>query len=224
MRLAGREWRTLVSAVRLGRDGYRVIRPARPIAHASLHESRLGPQPSVDKAATADLAFAWWPAARSPRSLGLPHTAAEPVLLRRGVRRPEARPRAAAPQPPVPGVPVEGGPRAPVTGRERKVALPREVFRPIDREEHARCSHREFRDHLRWAIAADTLFLVGSRPAYELQREGVRELAEDCPAHLAESPDAHCCAEIELGRHRRPARNAHPPGPHFCVVAGRGSW
>lgn len=58
MRLDGREWRTLVSVVRLGGDSYRVIRPARPIAHASLHEGRLGAQLSVDKAATVDLAFA----------------------------------------------------------------------------------------------------------------------------------------------------------------------
>ena len=44
MRLAGREWRTLVSAVRLGGDSYRVIRPSRPIAHASLHEASHSPQ------------------------------------------------------------------------------------------------------------------------------------------------------------------------------------
>jgi hypothetical protein len=67
--LVGREWRTLVSVVRLRGDSHRVVRPARPITHASLYERRFGAQLSVNKAATVDLAFAWWLAARSPRSL-----------------------------------------------------------------------------------------------------------------------------------------------------------
>jgi hypothetical protein len=200
VRLAGREWRTLVSAVRLGGDSYRVIRPERPITHASLHEGRLGAQLSVDKAATVDLAFAWWLAARSPRSLVyLPLRTSgsscgeeyggrklDLVLLHHSLRFPVSRWKR---------VRAHLSPSA-----IHKVTLPSKAFRTFDREEHLRCFHREFQDHLRWTIAADTLFLVGSRHAYELQGDGMRALAEDCPAHLAESPDTHCCAEIEMGR------------------------
>ena len=80
------------------------------------------------------------------------------------------------------------------------MTLPATAFRTFTREELGRLSHREFHDHLRWTIAADTLFIVGSRHAYERQGDDLRALVEDCPAHLATSPDTHCCAEIELGR------------------------
>jgi hypothetical protein len=76
------------------------------------------------------------------------------------------------------------------------VRLPSRAFPPVD---HARRRHREFWDHLRWRIAADTLFITGSRPAYEFEGDEVRALAENSPARLAEEPGAHCCAEIGLG-------------------------
>lgn len=211
MRLAGREWRTLVSAVRLGGDSYRVIRPSRPIAHASLHEASHSPQMSVDKAATADLASAWWLASRSPRSLVYLPLRSSPsrcgeeyggrrldlVLLHHSLRFPVSRWKQ-----------VRAGLSPAAT---HKVTLPPEAFRPVGREEHERSFHREFRDHLRWSIAADTLFVVGSRRAYELRGEQLRALAEDCPAHLATSPDTHCCAEIGLGRCRTSNGDARNP-------------
>ena len=207
MRLAGREWRTLVSVVRLSGDSYRVIRPARPIIHASLYEGRLGAQLSVNKAATVDLAFAWWLAARSPRSLVyLPLRSSRSscgeeyggrrldlVLLHHSLQFPVSRWKR---------VRAHLSPSA-----SQKVTFPPKAIRTFDAEDHLRWRHREFQDHLRWAIAADTLFVVGSRHAYELQGGGVHALAEDCPAHLAESPDTHCCAEIELGRRRTDLRN-----------------
>jgi hypothetical protein len=224
MRLAGREWRTLVSAVRVGVDGYRVIRPARPIPHASLVEGRLGAQLSVDKAATVDLAFAWWLAARSARSLvylplrSSPSSCAEGygdrrldlVLLHHSLQFPVSRWKQ---------VRARLSPAAPHT-----VTLPPRPFRSFDREDHLRRHHREFRDHLRWAVAADTLFLVGSRRAYDLQGDDIRGLAEDCPAHLAASPDTHCCAEIELGRFSAPFPDRRNPLAQLHVECCNRHW
>ncbi|WP_410568659.1 hypothetical protein [Amycolatopsis sp. cmx-4-61] len=196
MQLKGREWRTLVSTARLDGRDHRVIRPARPIAHAALHERRCGAQLSVDRAAAVDLACAWWLAARSPHSIvHLPLRASTPgcadesggrsldlVLLHHSLGFPVSRWKRlrARLSPPVP----------------HKVTLPPRAFPAVD---HTPRRHREFRDHLRWRIAADTLFLTGSRPAYGFEGEAVRSLAEDSPAHLAEEPGAHCCAEIAIG-------------------------
>lgn len=69
MRLEGQRWRTLVSTVRLGRDEYRVVRPARPIGHAPLHEGYHGVQVTVDKEAALVLSMAWALAARSPHTI-----------------------------------------------------------------------------------------------------------------------------------------------------------
>jgi hypothetical protein len=195
-RLAGQEWRTLISSGRLGGRDYRVIRPARPIAHACLSEQRYGARMSVGRAATIDLACAWWLAARSPRSIvhlplrssasscGEEHDGRllDLVLLHHSLGFPVShwkRLRARL-SPPAP----------------HKVTLPPQAFPPVD---HSRRRHREFRDRLHWKIAADTLFVTGSRPAYEFEGHEVRSLVEDSPARLAEEPGAHCCAEIALG-------------------------
>ncbi|GAB3908822.1 hypothetical protein GCM10027612_83650 [Microbispora bryophytorum subsp. camponoti] len=69
VRLSEQTWPTLISKVRLGRDEYRVVRPARALRHAMLYEGRLGAELSVDKRAAVVLATAWGLAARSPHSL-----------------------------------------------------------------------------------------------------------------------------------------------------------
>lgn len=223
MRLAGREWRTSVSAVRLGPNSYRVIRPARPIAHASLYEDQLGMQLSVDKAATVDLAFAWWLAARSPRAIVyLPLRASRSscgeeyggrkldlVLLHHSLQFPVSRWKSV---------------RARLTpAASHKVTLPPQPFRTFSRDEHRRWYHGDFHDLLRWTVAADTLFLVGSRHAYELQGDTVRELAEDSPARLATKPDRHCCVEITLGRWRT-ARDRRNPIADLHVECCARHW
>ncbi|WP_139217986.1 hypothetical protein [Micromonospora phaseoli] len=50
-------------------------------------------------------------------------------------------------------------------------------MRPI--ADHQRAWHQEFRDHLRWDVAADTLVLTGSREAFDLEADQVRALAEE---------------------------------------------
>ncbi|SDZ09513.1 hypothetical protein SAMN05421504_109166 [Amycolatopsis xylanica] len=207
MRLAGKTWRTVVSTVRLGRDEYRVIRPARPIPHAPLYEGRLGAQLTIDKAASAELAIAWWLAARSPHTLiylplrESPSCCGEEyggrkldlVLLHHSLGFPVSRWKR---------VRARLGAGSPQTVRMPEQALPQ-----FDRETHSRRYHRDFRDHLRWDITADTLFLTGSRHAFELEAEQVRTLAEECPAHLAASPGTHCCAEIGMGAYLRRGRD-----------------
>lgn len=205
MRLEGREWRTVVSTARLDGHDHRVIRPARPLAHAALSERRFGAELSVDKAAAVEFACAWWLAARSPHSivhLPLRSSAAshggehdgrplDLVLLHHSLGFPASRWKR-----------LRAKLSAPVP---HKVTLPPRAFPPVD---HARRWHRDFRDHLHWRIAADTLFVTGSRPAYEFQGDHVRALAEDSPARLAGEPGAHCCAEIALGRRSPyPGRN-----------------
>ncbi|WP_144119138.1 hypothetical protein [Catellatospora sichuanensis] len=203
-RLAEREWPVLVSTVRLGEHRYRVVRSARPPAFAGLREGRLGAQLCVDKHSAAMFAMAWGLAARSPHTIVyLPlraAAAADPcdwgrpldlVLLHHSLAFPpsrwkEVRTRLGA-------------------GRPHTVTLPAEAWpsRPV--ADHHRTWHQEYRDHLLWSVAADTLVLTGSREAYELQAAQVRELAEDSPAYLAQTPDAHCCAEIPMGvAHRFP--------------------
>jgi hypothetical protein len=87
-------------------------------------------------------------------------------------------------------------------GALHTVTLPGSAWlkRPI--ADHRRVWHRDYRDYLRWDIAADTLILTGSREAFELQAVQVRALAEECPAHRARAPQTHCCAEISMGSHR----------------------
>ncbi|WP_155371587.1 hypothetical protein [Catellatospora vulcania] len=202
-RLAGRAWPVLVSTVRLGDHRYRVVRPARPPVFAALREGRLGAQFCVDKHSAAMFALAWGLAARSPHTIvHLPlraSAAVDPcswwgrpldlVLLHHSLAFPpsrwkEVRARLGA-------------------GRPHTVTLPAGTWpsRPV--ADHRRTWHQEYRDHLLWSIAADTLVLTGSREAYELRAEQIRELAEDCPAHRAKTPDAHCCAEIPMGGSRR---------------------
>jgi hypothetical protein len=78
--------------------------------------------------------------------------------------------------------------------------MPKDALPAFDARDRERRWDREFRDHLRWKIAADTLFIIGSRAAFELAGEWVRELAEESSALLAAKPDMHHCAEIGLGR------------------------
>ncbi|GIG56271.1 hypothetical protein Lfu02_06430 [Longispora fulva] len=213
MRLADVTWRTVIDTVRLGPREYRVLRPARPIRHAMLYEGRLGAQLTVDKAATVDLAMAWALAARSPHTLvHLPLRAARPdserepgqlpldlVLLHHSLAFPVSRWK---------DVRARLGP-----GTPHQVTLPSSVLPALGPAAHDRRHHRGFRDHLRWDVAADTLFLTGSRAAFELAGEQIRTLAEDCPAHIAQVPDTHCCAEILMGRagtdRRRPFAELH---------------
>lgn len=204
MRIEGREWRTLVSTVRLGADAYRVIRPERAPVHAVLYEDLVGLQLSVDKAAAVELAIAWWLASRSPRSLvWLP--------VRTGGRdcgsRPESRRLDLVLLHHRLGFRVSAWKqvRSRVSeSKAHKVTLPSGALPMPELRALERWDHPDYRDRLAWKTAADTLFVVGSQPAFAFEGWKLRELAEESPALLAGKPEAHCCAEIRFGRYDRP--------------------
>ncbi|MEU3649760.1 hypothetical protein AB0E59_40755 [Lentzea sp. NPDC034063] len=187
MKLEGERWRTLVSTVRLGKDEYRVVRPALPLRHAPLYEGYMGVEICVDKAAARTIAMAWAFAMRSPRTLVyLPlrqsdrecrssdGPALDLVLLHHGLgfRRSkwkdvraklrDARPHTVVCQ----GMPEE---------------------RPVPRWTP---------ETLRGEIAESTVFVVGDRPAFQAGGRALRQLVEDCPRHMHGVPGTHCCAEV----------------------------
>ncbi len=199
MKLAGMAWSTLTADVAVGGRKFRVVRPARPPQHAPLYTGYRSHQMLVDKQSALDLAAAWWLAARSPRTvvwLPLRQTATtcgsrcygqrlDLVLMHHSLALPVAAWKQA---------------RAQIRQtRPHTVVLPERPFPDLTQADHERSHWRENLDHLRFALAADTLFLIGSRAAFELQAGQLRGLVEDCPAHMAAKPGTHCCAEIGLG-------------------------
>lgn len=199
MKLAGARWRTLHTDARVDGRTVRVVQPARVPKHAALYEGYLGAQMLIDKPAAMDLAAAWWLAARSPRTaVWLPlrrspttcgdiwwERRLDLVLMHHSLALPVSKWKQARTQTRNP--------------RPHTVTLPGRPFPEFSVDAVYAMHHEGYRDHLRYAFAADTLFVIGSRHAFELQARAIRNLVEDCPAHMAKKPDAHCCAEIELG-------------------------
>jgi hypothetical protein len=207
--MAGRKWPVLVSTVRLGSRQYRVVRAARVPEFAGLYEARLGAQFCLDQPTAAMFALAWGLAARSPhtivylplRGAKLPreHRWGRPldlVLLHHRLAFPPSRWKQ---------VRARLG-----AGSPHSVVLPGDAWPARSAADHGRSRHREFRDHLRWDVAADTFVLTGSRAAFDLGADQVRALAEECPAHRARVPETHCCAELDMGRDRHYADRRRP--------------
>ncbi|MGI5212478.1 hypothetical protein [Plantactinospora sp. CA-290183] len=205
----------MVSTVQLGCHQYRVVRPAKAPRFAGLYEGRLGAQFCLDKETAVMFAQAWGLAARSPRTIvylplrraELPthHAWGRPldlVLLHHRLAFPPSRWKQ---------VRSRLG-----TGRPHSIVLSTHAWSSRSIADHARFRYQEFRDHLRWDIAADTLVLTGSREAFELEADRVRALAEECPAHRARAPGTHCCAEIGMGR-PRPYPDQRRPYTHLHV-------
>jgi len=195
MKLEGERWRTLISSVRLGRDEYRVVQPARPLPHAPLYEGYMGVETCVNKAAARTIAMAWEFATRSPRTLvylplrqsdcacrGSDGPLLDLVLLHHSLgfrlsKWKEVRAK------------LRGG-------RPHTV-----VCQGFEQEpDYERLRRRDNRDLLRADIVAGTAFVVGSKPAFQVGGQALRQLVEDCPQHMHESPGTHCCAEITEDR------------------------
>ena len=51
---------------------------------------------------------------------------------------------------------------------------------------------------MRHDVAADTVFIVGSRKAFAVEGRQLRELVEDGPRRMHESPGVHECAEVPV--------------------------
>ncbi|MET9225205.1 hypothetical protein [Lentzea sp. NPDC003310] len=195
MKLQGERWRTLVSTVRLGRDEYRVVQPARPVAHASMHLALCGVSVTVNKPAARELAMAWAFAMRSPRTLVyLPlrqsgcecrmyaedgDIPVDLVLLHHSLGFAASRWKEVRAK-------LRGGRPHTVVCR----GLPRDV--PGRRES----LRRDFRDDLRYHFAADTAFFTGSRTAFALSGENLLEMVEDWPRRMHEKQRDGFCTEI----------------------------
>lgn len=202
------KWRTLASTVREGGDEFRVVRPARPLPHAPLYETRIGGHVAVDRATAVELACAWWLAARSRHSIVYLPLRESPatcgaevggervdlVLLHHSLgfrvsrwKQVRARLSNAAPH---------------------TVRVPAQPFPEITVDDRVRRSHNDFRDHLRWDTAARTLFLIGSRRAFELESRQLRKLLR-----FAGDADTWCYADMYVGRAfddtRRPITQLH---------------
>jgi hypothetical protein len=153
----------------------------------------------VDQHVAVHLAMAWGLASRSPhtlvylplrRSSGATAVGAHPqldlVLLHHSLAFPPAQWKHIR--------------RRLTAGTPLRVTLPAGTFKRRPLSEHLEYTHRGFRDHLRWNVAASTLFLVGSRRAFRLEADEIRGLAEDGPGYVATHPGDHYCAEINIGR------------------------
>ncbi|MEV7012621.1 hypothetical protein [Streptosporangium sp. NPDC051022] len=194
-----------VSRVRLGGDDYRVIRPDRPPRRAFLFDDgRWSLDMYVDREATAVLAMAWGLASRSRHSLiYLPMRANTPPL---GLTRHGCE---SVPLEPLDLVLVQHSVqfqasrwpavRARLGGGHLQTAtLPEDVFPEADTIDYDRIRTRRYRDHLRFDLAARTLFVVGGPEAF--RRTGasdIRPLVTEGPAHMARWPDGHFCAELD---------------------------
>ena len=79
-------------------------------------------------------------------------------------------------------------------GRIETIALPESAYRG---GVNAVPSHyRENRDRVASAVAANTLVLTGSRPAFERDLAHLRDIVENGPAERAEHPERHLCVEL----------------------------
>jgi hypothetical protein len=201
VRLADLRWRAIVNTVQLGPRSYRVVRAADQVPAAGLYETGwYSLDMHVDQRAAVDLAMAWGLAIRSPHTLiYLPLNRSREgvddrgqpldlVLLHHSLAFAPSRWRQV---------------RARLdAGTPLRVTLPSGTFAPRPLSEHRQYIHQGFRDHLRWDVAADTLFLVGSGQAFRLGADQIRGLVEDGPGYAATRPGGHYCAEINVGRPR----------------------
>jgi len=89
--------------------------------------------------------------------------------------------------------------------------------------DYERWHFREFRDHLGFHLAANTLFIVGSGTAFRERGALVRSLIGDAPSYLARYPRAdHYCVELSAGPWARPRVRGRVPG-HLHVQYS-GEW
>ncbi|MEV0532770.1 hypothetical protein [Kitasatospora sp. NPDC050463] len=188
--------RTTVHQVRLGRAEYRVVTAVPRAPGVVLHDGPWSLQMVVDRPGAVDLAAAWALAARSPRSLiHLPLRAdagptgpTEPdrldlVLLHHSLAFPPSRWKAVR--------------RRLGAGRPHTVDIPDSDFPAEGDIDHVRRGFAGWRDELRFAGAARTLFLTGSATAFRWTGSWVRSLSTEGPAALRRYPQgAHYCITL----------------------------
>ncbi|GAA4918192.1 hypothetical protein GCM10023223_42910 [Stackebrandtia albiflava] len=203
-----------VHGVRLGRAEYRVVRADPVPARLALRDDHHWLSMYADRAGAERLLAMWALAARSARSLvylpiragavprdtpdGVDSTALDLVLVHHRLQFPVSswkrlRARLGA-------------------GELRTATTPAHDPRVPDDLDHARRDHREYRDHLRFAVAAHTLFVIGGARAFRASGAALRGLVEEGPSYLHEYPNAsHYCVELRAGPWSRPWTDRRTP-------------
>ncbi|MFE4515628.1 hypothetical protein ACFRMQ_15725 [Kitasatospora sp. NPDC056783] len=215
--------RTKIHRVRLGRDEYRVVTPARQAAGTFLHASPGASSMDLhlDRQGAEDLATVWALAARSRRSLihlplrantgpvGLPDVPPEDrldlLLVHHSLGFPpsrwkEVRARLGA-------------------GTPHTVDLPVTDFPPEDVEP----SYADSRDELRFAGAAHTLVVTGSATAFRRTGAHFHGLSREAPGwRFGWRPGVHYC--ITLAHERWGSPRAAKGVPSSLHVAYAHRW
>lgn len=193
--------RVQVHEVRVGGDDIRVIRPASTPARLVLHDDHYSLSMYADGEGGAQLVALWSLAARSARSLvhlpiranpapegvvgdGVP-VALDLVLLHHSLQFPASswkRVRSRLGR-----------------GRPHTAATPDDDLPAMADIDFEWRRHRESRDILGLDIAAHTLFVRGSAPAFREYGAALRAMLDEAPSYLHEYPNAgHYC--VEFGR------------------------
>ncbi|MFD8689777.1 hypothetical protein [Streptomyces sp. NPDC059651] len=203
-----------IHKVRLGSNEIRVARPAPIPARLALRDEGHWLSMHADRGGAEQLVALWSLAARSAHSLvhlpiranaapdgvvseGLP-TSLDLVLLHHSLQFPtgswkEVRARLG-------------------TGAPQVAETPHDDFRDESATASQRRLHAAHRDHLRFDIAAHTLFVVGSSTAFREHGAALRGLVEEAPSHMHRRRNAgHCCAELSAGPWSRPRTRRNVP-------------
>ncbi|WP_030060819.1 MULTISPECIES: hypothetical protein [Streptomyces] len=216
--------RTKIHRVRLGRDEYRVITPARRTAGVTLSTDPYAwwMELHLDRQGAEDLATAWALAARSRRSLihlplrantgpaGQPDVPPDQrldlLLVHHSLGFPpsrwkEVRARLGA------GIP-------------HTVDLPATDFPPDEAIDYERHHFAGWRDELRFAGAAHTLVVTGSPTAFRWTGSWLHGLSREAPGL---SPGTHHCITLRHEGSRRSTRAANgvPSSLHVTYDHGR---
>ncbi|MFE2014427.1 hypothetical protein [Streptomyces sp. NPDC059491] len=217
--------RVEVHEVRLDGGGVRVVRSAPAPGRLALHDDGHWLSMDADRAGVGRLTALWALAARSPRSLvhlpiraeaasggvaGEGPPALDLVLAHHSLQFPAAAWK---------GVRSRLG-----TGRPQTVRVPDGDFPDEDDVDHDRWYHGSFRDHLRFDIAARTLFVVGSATAFREHGAVLRRLVDEAPSRgQGDRPSRHHCVELTSGPRTRPrARGRVPTTLHVEYRGDRG--
>ncbi|OLE26053.1 MAG: hypothetical protein AUG49_09125 [Catenulispora sp. 13_1_20CM_3_70_7] len=192
--------RTRISRVASGGREFRVIRAERLSRHLYVHAGDFYYEILADLGAGLDLAAAWALAMRSPRSLV--------YLPLRSNRPPRDEPWRDGPLDVV-FVHASMQFRAAAwkevrarlgTGHAHTVELHGvdKEFQRLQDTDFEPTRDRDFRHHLRYATAAETLFVVGSGPAFAREGAWLRHFIEELPAAARNTAGAagHQCVEI----------------------------
>ncbi|WP_405690848.1 hypothetical protein [Streptomyces sp. NBC_00057] len=107
-------------------------------------------------------------------------------------------------------------------GKPHTATTPDHDFPAETAIDYQRRQYRAYRDHLRFGIAAHTLFVVGNSTAFREHGTALRGLVDQAPSHLHRYPDAgHFCVKLGPGPWPRARTRRHAPARlhiQYCTV------